>query len=537
MRLILYNLSSELNRVDKNNYLKHIITMEGVLRETSSILTPSILIELNPELLSQQLIKKTYVVDDDNQYVTKDGTLRLIYTLINKILTSNYAYIPDFNRYYFINDIISVRQNMWRVVMNVDVLMSYKTQIYNLDAFVNRNEFEYDEMVKDDMVSYYYDKEVSEYIPSKGNKVNTTFNTNISHNRNCVLSCISFQSMPAGHNIEPPSGTTLPTIRQYEYEEMFSETCFIMPMYKINVVAYRTLKSDNLSTYVKSIVVYPFDLEAKSNTQVIVYLGDTAIETLESTEETPVYLYADYAKYKVSDYYVIADFTINGDKFFDYEPYTMYELFIPYYGWITLSANQILNHRLIVYYTIKVEDGSANVYVYDVTDNKTLFTSTCQLGIRIGLSTTNNEEISASKKANNLNLTLGLVSSIASIGIGAYTGNATAVVGGVLSGAKSIATFVNNNSMMFDRAQSTFGDSVSGMYSSQDVVIRKTIMKPKNYDENYAKLFGKPLNQYKKLSNLKGYTILGEVHIEEIDSITSTEFDVLYNILTTGFIL
>ena len=308
-----------------------------------------------------------------------------------------------------------------------------------------------------------------------------------------------------------------------------------MPMYKMNIVSYRVLKSDNLGSFVKSIVVYPFDLEKQSNTAVIVYLGDTAIRTLN--QKTEEYLEAYYAKYKVSNYYVIADFTITGDSFLDYEPYTMYELFIPYYGWVTLSANQIMNHRLIVYYTIKVEDGSANVYVYDTTDNKTLFTSTCQLGIRIGLSTTNNEEISAAKKANNLNLTLGLVSSVASIGIGAYTGNATAVVGGVLSGAKSITSYVNNNSMMFDKAQSTYSDSVSGMYSSQECVIRKTIMKPKNYNEDYAKLMGKPLNEYCKLNTLHGFTTVGNLHIENIASASRTEHDQLKALLEEGIIL
>lgn len=530
MKLILYNNFSESNKLDKN--ISKIIELDGNLREASSLINPSILIELNPNTIND------LIVDDDKKHVTYNG-IKITWNsfIYNYVLSANYVYIPEFNRYYFINDIVSIRNNMWRLNMHVDVLMSYKKQIQQMNAFVNRNEFEYDKMIKDDLVSYYYDKEVSEYVPSKGDKVNTTFDTYQTLSTNCVLSCISFNNIPSAYDINPPSGTNLPKIKQYQYEEMISETCFIMAMSDVNVVSYRVLKSDNLNSYVKSIVVYPFNLEKQSDTAVITYLGDTAIEKLDSTEQERKYLYSYYAKYKVSNYYVIADFTISGNSFLDLEPYTIYELFIPYYGWITLSANQILNHRIIVYYSIKVEDGSANVYVYDTTDNKNLFTSTCQLGVRIGLSTTNNEEISASKKANNLNLTLGLISAGASIGIGAYTGNATAVVGGVLSGAKSITSFVNNNSMMFEKAQSTFSDSVSGMYSSQDVVIRKTKMKPKNYDDNYAKLFGKPLNKYMKVEELSGYTILGEVHIEDIGSITSNEFDELYAVLTTGFII
>lgn len=37
----------------------------------------------------------------------------------------NYAYIPLFNRYYYIDEIIQVRNNLSQLVMNVDVLMTY----------------------------------------------------------------------------------------------------------------------------------------------------------------------------------------------------------------------------------------------------------------------------------------------------------------------------------------------------------------------------------------------------------------------------
>ena len=528
MKIILYNNFDEDNKLDKR--IVKIIELEGNLREASSLINPSILIELNPNNLND------LVVDDNHDYVLFNG-IRIKWNsfVYNYVLSANYIYIPEFNRYYFITDIVSVRTNMWRLNMHVDVLMSYKDSILKQNAFVTRNEFTYDEMVKDDLISYYYDKEVSEYVPPKGNKVNTTFDTSATHTTNVVLSCISFQALPSAYDINPPSGTNLPKIKQLEYNEFFSETCFIMNSSDIAIVAYRALEHSSWASYIKAITIYPFNLEKQSDTAVIVYLGDNAIKTLNQQEEQ--YLYAKYIKYKVSNYYVIADFTISGDSFLDYEPYTMYELYIPYYGWVKLTPDQILNHRIIVYYTIQVEDGSANAYVYDTTDDKLIFTSTCQLGVRIGITTTNNEEISASKKANNLNLTLGLISSVASIGIGAYTGNATAVVGGVLSGAKTIGSYINNNSMMFDKAYATFGNGNSGMYSSQECVIRKTKLKPKNYDEDYAKLYGKPLNKYVKLEELTGYTQVGEIHLEDIGSITSSETSELYTILGEGFII
>ena len=40
-----------------------------------------------------------------------------------------------------------------------------------------------------------------------------------------------------------------------------------------------------------------------------------------------------------------------------------------------------------------------------------------------------------------------------------------------------------------------------------------------------------------KLSELNGFTILGDVHIDDIGSITTSEFDELYALLTNGFII
>lgn len=52
----------------------------------------------------------------------------------------NYAEIPLFNRYYFIEEIISVRSGLWRVKMRVDVLESYASQIKAQEAVLIASE-------------------------------------------------------------------------------------------------------------------------------------------------------------------------------------------------------------------------------------------------------------------------------------------------------------------------------------------------------------------------------------------------------------
>ena len=99
MDIVLYVCSSERQAINKT--LSSGDTLTGSLRGESSIINPSFLIEhSNPS-------------------------------------SFNYCYISDFGRYYFITNITSVRTGIWRIDCSVDVLMSFKTQILNLDVIVS----------------------------------------------------------------------------------------------------------------------------------------------------------------------------------------------------------------------------------------------------------------------------------------------------------------------------------------------------------------------------------------------------------------
>lgn len=99
MDIVLYVNNSERQAINKT--LTNGLTLTGSLRNESSVINPIILIEAtNPS-------------------------------------SYNYAYIPEFNRYYFITDIVSIRTNLWRIQMSVDVLMSFQQSILNLDVIVS----------------------------------------------------------------------------------------------------------------------------------------------------------------------------------------------------------------------------------------------------------------------------------------------------------------------------------------------------------------------------------------------------------------
>ena len=66
-------------------------------------------------------------------------------------VSSNYAYITEFSRYYFIRKITCVRTGLFRLEMHVDVLETYKTPIKALTAIIKRQQNVYNMYLDDPM--------------------------------------------------------------------------------------------------------------------------------------------------------------------------------------------------------------------------------------------------------------------------------------------------------------------------------------------------------------------------------------------------
>lgn len=99
MNIDLYVNHSEKNHLTKT--LTNEFSLTGTLKQETSIINPEIIIE------------------------------------VNNPSTYNYMYIPLFHRYYYITDIESIRNNLWRIRGAVDVLMSFNTQILNCNVLIS----------------------------------------------------------------------------------------------------------------------------------------------------------------------------------------------------------------------------------------------------------------------------------------------------------------------------------------------------------------------------------------------------------------
>lgn len=531
MKIVLYNSIAEKSILNKTKYLNAILTLEGTLREACSVSTPSIIFDIRDY---------EYIVKSNNIDVVDSTPDDIIYLIGKRIIKCNFVYIEDFNRYYYVTDRISINKGLWRLNMRSDVLMSFKVNILNLNAFVTRNEFTYNALIRDDLVTYEYDKDVTEYIPLNGDKKNLTFNTNTNIlSDNFTITVINDQMTMSFDTITPPSDT-LPTVSAWN--SGITASCVTYASYPAGIsTLYQRLNgiNSNLADGVISVVAWPFIVpHTSSSTPDYLRIKTTTLDNIVEDEQITTFgVQIDHLDKKPSKYFVVADFTIDGDSFLDYEPYTQYEIYLPYLGWVGLSADVILNKRLLVIYTLNYQSGSAQVSIIDDTDGKIIYTSATQLGVLIPINSTNQYDVERNKLTNNISLGLGLASSAITTVAGFATMNPVAIAGGVLGAGKTISSYVANTNANYLKASGSVASGQSGVYLPQEVRVRKTSYIPKNYDRDYASLHGRPLNEYVKLSELRGYTVVGNVHLEGFDSATDTELNEIDTLLKEGIII
>lgn len=93
-----------------------------------------------------------------------------VYLIDGTVVTWGYAYVPDFSRYYFITDIVSVSSNLYEVHMTLDTLGSFRQSILSYTAFVERAASAYDPMVNDRFLS-----STQDYISISQNTISLGF--------------------------------------------------------------------------------------------------------------------------------------------------------------------------------------------------------------------------------------------------------------------------------------------------------------------------------------------------------------------------
>ena len=524
MKLILYNNYSETNKLDKT--LVKIIELEGSLLDSTSIINPVIKIFFNPESMDG------YVVDDNKIYVTFNG-MKITWDsfIYDYVLSANYAYIPEFNRYYFINDIISVRKNIWQLNMNVDVLMSYKDLILNLDAFVTRNEFTYDDNIEDNKRLYYFNQNIEYYDITDSSEIDldpavsssdVTFSINFIQENGSYSDQLSEVTSPVDY-LPVITGTGLG-------KDAFNKNRFINATL-VGEIADYIFTNESDASYIISLIAYPFAIPSVLSQEDPLVIGS------HTFTGSNTYVGQDYSG-SISKYFKLAEIDTNGmfNSYLDYEPYCKYELYLAYYGYVELKSADIKDSVIIVLYSFEWDKGTAIINICNDTKGYVIKSITANIGTPLPINRSNMQQLNDERTQMAIKGVIGTIGAGVGIAAGVGTGNPFMIANAIVGLTSTYADIGAKLATQHERAITANSSSSEGCYGTQKILLKKTYMNPKD-PVDYAKLYGKPLNEYCKLNTLKGFTTVGNIHIENIASATKFEHDTIKSLLEEGIIL
>lgn len=518
----------------KRNYVGEIIkiqpvTLIGELKEEQDISNPTIIVDISSSSNFSESTLSTDITDFKENFYN-----------------FNRAYIPKFSRIYDVTKVTVIRKNIISFSLHVNVLTSFKDFIRNQTAFVTRNQYQFDRWFADERRIVMNEKIVEYFNSDVSSDINTVFNPNMYNKKHISISVIadgipkSTFELNANNIIRQSTLSGLPDANM-GYFMTSTQNPKLIDDEGMGDVLYELLHDNNLESYVGGIYAFPFEItDTTSDTELDLLIHNKYIMNDANQNVKYKGLKTLSTELIIASFYLLSSTYIS--DFNDLEPYSMYELYIPYYGFKQIPFNQLLGRKLKLYYIVNYKDGSATAYLYNDTDHKLVFSTPVQLGIEIPKSTTNEREVKDRADANRMNLTLSLIGSMLSIGVGVATGGigALGVVGGIMGTTKAIGSAVQNEKTNYERAQLQFASGGNAMISPQTAFIRKTksrVHYPLNND--FLSYNGGVCNELMSLSYIRGYTEIGEIEYvyfngNNITQPTETELNEITNLLKSG---
>lgn len=496
----LFKSSAEPNVVDKTSSMEYVDTLNGVLRSGTTIVNPTISVE------------------------------------IANVPSFNYVYIPIFNRYYFVTDVVSIVNGLWGIGLRCDVLMSFSDKILRQTALIGRNEFEYNPDIVDNqrLIEKEMDYEIVD-ISDSTNKFSPIDETKFLNN--FVLTVISLKDNPINRPFVSTTNNkiTNPCVPKMTYENAYNRKWILyseIDVFGLNYLMNNVPSSmkaffNDPKQYFLSLKVYPFDVTKwfhHVDYSQLIQFGDI---TDEHASGKPV----RYAKSLQMGHYT---FTRKFNDFMDFMPYTSASLYLPYIGFVDVPWNEIVGKEIKIMYSIDFDNGRcvAHINTVEGEQSHTIAIHEGDIGIDVPIGSNNAHERMTQRIMNTLNVSSGMIQTtigVASKGIGTAGG----VSRGISTLSSALISEMSSEQIHVQRNQKLSGNMVSA-YSPQSLYLIITRPKPIPIDENYNRMKGRPLGEYKTLSLMEGFTIVDDIHLEGFDTATDNEIREIERLLKTG---
>ena len=306
----------------------------------------------------------------------------------NDLFECNYAYIPDFHRYYFIDD-VQYNNPIWVFNLTVDVLATYKDDILNSRQYVLRSSSTFDIDLPDNFYPTlpkstdvyaeepYTSNAIWRYDSSNEQWWNAVF-FNVTPNTGCVV---------VGILGNTTTGVTYFAFNVRSFNNFLSYAFNLIPSDMTSVDNGIAKALYNPLQYITSARWFP-TLPLINNTggsRTTINLGGEII-TLDPLDICYVLSTGTVEKFKFSmSLPSHPDATNYGYR--NLSPYTQYNLYLQPFGDFPLDTYKLFDSPgITIYWDMDYATGATALKIYSQLGNKLVFSDNATLGVPIPIS-------------------------------------------------------------------------------------------------------------------------------------------------------
>ena len=399
-------------------------------------------------------------------------------------------YVKWNDRYYFVDDIVSLSNNIKEIRCSVDALATYKTQIGASSQYVIRSSSAYDEYIIDHMYPADVRTNIQTVEIDLGLDINnTTFVLGVVNSESNASGGITYYCMTA---------SMLAQLMNY----LFGGNWLDAPLTELSLELQKELV--NPFQYIVSCMAFPFDVFDSGFPHEHIKFGYWTMDSMAS------YIIPESGRYKNSFAGVQVprhpQSNIRG-AYLNSAPFTRMSLSAYGFGTCALDPQDFVsNTQLSLNLLVDKYTGTGKIRVSNTGDSNTLFELNGQIGVPIQISQITQNLVSA-----------GLAG--VATGVSAIAGNPLGIASGIASAVQSVMPQIHT----------------AGSVGSMVNFLKKPIltMQFKNLVTVDNEHLGRPLMQRRTLSSIPGFIIVEQPDVDIPG--TSHEKDQIIQYMRSGF--
>lgn len=442
--------------------------------------------------------------------VNGNSTISFGYTAEEIATDYVYAYIPKWDKYYFISTPAIITNYHVQYDLEEDYLASRKTEVGSTVAHIAYSSTGWNKDITDNRIAVKGTKTIyhdSQALPLEGGGTGCY-----------IIGVVNSQN----------DGSKTGALSYYR---MAAYELALLIKYMMNKDIWDVIKeyfNGKTMDFIQSCIWVPHTGAGFVGTmQTTFYVGDTAIADYSTVPATPLYI----THYPITTKVLSLGMTSVslGSKFQDFrdnQPYSSASLYLPGVGLTDLNINDFYESNNVNIETIlDITTGDVTYKIYD-DSNQLLKTVSFNASASVSMSQINMNAAGAIAGIG------GVIGGVVGMGLSALTMNPVAVAGagvGVLAGASAAVMAANQRSTSIKGTNS--GRSGFFTNSASTVVVRQDTEDPD--DANYIARCGRPVAATHAISNHSGYVQCEGASVSIAGD--NSERDAINNYLNSGF--